>query len=166
MVNKEIKLESISEYFKWEITLDLDFALDSKGNLVKDSNELTKEFKIEYLDDIPQNYTRVYLYGVFEVIKDCIRSNKKFIKFNEEPIRVMIKTTDDWSPNFDNNKVKLSYLGLIAKNTYRVCIWGADDCGMEYDTPNKNDAKTMFEKLKQQGIVTKKELEKLKFNFC
>ncbi len=50
-------------------------------------------------------------------------------------------TPDDWYPNYEGDLVKVR-LGIYipdccAKNKgkkfHRVCVWGADDCGMEKD---------------------------------
>jgi hypothetical protein len=49
---------------------------DHKGELVKDSNKLTNNYELKYLDHIPKTFARVYLYGVWEVIRDCIKMNK------------------------------------------------------------------------------------------
>jgi len=48
------------------------------------------------------------------------------------------KTTDDWCPNFKDDLVsvtlfKHSQWPASPTDIDRVCVWGNDDCGMEYD---------------------------------
>ena len=51
----------------------------------------------------------------------------------------MVTVTDDWHPNYEGNKVKLSiFLSYMNKPDFhtcfvRMCVWGADDDGMEID---------------------------------
>jgi hypothetical protein len=72
-----------------------------------------------------------------------------------------LPTTDDWYPNFERNTVECSLLKL-RDGMFRVCIWGADDTGMERDFESQMDAKAMFKALpnpvtrdwlKAQGFV-------------
>lgn len=56
-------------------------------------------------------------------------------------IRWIISTTDDWYPCFEGNKVQVSVHELVCGrnedgfiiDNIRICVWGADDCGMELD---------------------------------
>ena len=55
-----------------------------------------------------------------------------------------VKTTDDWYPNYPDNEVEVSIMSLVSckediehPTTYRICVWGADDCGMEFDVETK-----------------------------
>lgn len=47
----------------------------------------------------------------------------------------MVKTEEDWHPNFQNNMLRLRLYRLNNNKGFRVCIWGADDTGMEKDFP-------------------------------
>ena len=47
---------------------------------------------------------------------------------------------------------------------YRVCIWGADDFGMERDFEVYLEAKEIFNTLANKEIITISELKKLEFN--
>lgn len=71
-------------------------------------------------------------------------------------------TTDEWYPNFDGNKVELSKIPML-DGTYRVCVWGKDDFGMEYDTTELQKALDMFNHLKTQTDITTQMLTKLGF---
>jgi hypothetical protein len=65
----------------------------------------------------------------------------------------MIKTTifkatnSDWIPSFKvsnggkfvSSLVRISMMLLHDGKTYRICAWGADDFGMEYDSENITD---------------------------
>jgi hypothetical protein len=80
----------------------------------------------------------------------------------------MIKTPDDWSPNYPNNEVELKVYMLRRKPlTYRVAVWGMDDTGMDKDfiCPNPKDAIKLYEKIKKKGSVSKAELLELGVNY-
>ena len=61
---------------------------------------------------------------------------------NQQRIEKMIGVTDDWYPCFDGNKVKLSlfiqYLDKLNYHFVRICVWGADDFGLEMDYDDAN----------------------------
>lgn len=42
-------------------------------------------------------------------------------------------TSDDWAPNFPRNTVRIAVMLWSSLTLVRVCIWGADDVGMEKD---------------------------------
>lgn len=56
----------------------------------------------------------------------------------------MITVTDDWCPNYPENKVKLSiFLSYMNQPDFhvqfvRICVWGADDTGMQLDYTGLN----------------------------
>jgi len=54
---------------------------------------------------------------------------------NQMRIDKMITVTDDWYPCFENNTVQLSmFISYLDKHTFvRICVWGADDFGLEKD---------------------------------
>ena len=67
-----------------------------------------------------------------------------------EKVTIFKETTDDWHPSFFLNDwykgtklVRASFLGL-ADGSWRVCVWGADDCGMEKDSESKEVAWNAF----------------------
>lgn len=82
-------------------------------------------------------------------------------------LHVMKKTQDDWHPNFEGNKVRvrLIWLGPDYEN-YRVCVWGADDFGMEkdfIDGDNYVTALSTFQLLCMKEYVNIADLKKLGF---
>ena len=66
---------------------------------------------------------------------------------------VFIKASDNWYPNYPNDEVELSFLKLTSGD-YRVCVWGADDCGMEKDMSCMTEASNLFHKLKTRATVS------------
>ena len=80
-----------------------------------------------------------------------------------EPIDIMKPTTDDWYSNYPNNMIKLTYIGRLTDNMFRVAVWGNDDFGVEYDVEQEQEALKMFEKLKNEPVLTKQALYDLKF---
>ena len=92
--------------------------------------------------------------------------------FNKKQLEVFkrrnakVKTTDDWYPNFPNSEVEISLMKLMdGKSTYRLCVWGADDCGMEIDveTTNPDNLIREYESLISSPPITKKHLTSLGF---
>ncbi len=77
--------------------------------------------------------------------------------------KVMKDTDDDWYPNFENEQVELRYLGELSDGTFRVAVWGADDCGMERDFILESDAIAMFDTLNSYEKINQSDLEKLDF---
>lgn len=71
-------------------------------------------------------------------------------------------TTDDWCPNFHDTLVEVSFHVSIGPGGYdgcsRVCVWGADDIGMELDG---DDAEETFLKIIQLDDLTFDNLKEL-----
>jgi len=86
-------------------------------------------------------------------------------------------THDNWCPAWQlsksdarfttQNLVQVSVLEFHDRSGYRVCVWGADDDGMEKDfKPGKNQrlaALRLFNKLLRQPYVDKSFLRSLEF---
>lgn len=88
------------------------------------------------------------------------------------------KTNDDWHPNFDGDLVAVSLI-LHRKNSreyklygstclFRVCVWGADDFGMEKDFFGEEkdcveQAKELYAILEKKDIIYIADLKKLGF---
>ena len=77
------------------------------------------------------------------------------------------ETTDDWCPNYNTGHrelVRVSHLQLI-DGTWRVCVWGEDDCGMEIDLPETDFAKSkeIFDTIVAWDDVTMGKLKRLGF---
>jgi len=75
-----------------------------------------------------------------------------------------IFTVDDWHPNYNTSgepsqdgemvKVSLIHMGRYSKKTkqmeftgWRVCVWGADDCGMELDLETRQQGEMWFKRI-------------------
>lgn len=61
-------------------------------------------------------------------------------------IEKFIKVNDDWYPNFKNDTVRvaLMYQKYSNYDFVRICVWGADDFGLEMDfegTSQENELK-------------------------
>lgn len=69
---------------------------------------------------------------------------------------VYVSTDDDWCPSYimnmthspDKMMVIVSFFELHDPDDktpmYRVCVWGADDLGMEFDTHDRTFAESYF----------------------
>jgi hypothetical protein len=73
---------------------------------------------------------------------------KKINKNHENRVTIMVKVTDQWFPNFPNSMVEVSAMILHDGLTVRVCVWGADDHGMERDVlcSSGGEARRLFRK--------------------
>ena len=76
------------------------------------------------------------------------------------------RTNDDWCPSYDNNLVEVTFTQTgpapqDGKGEWRVCIWGADDFGMEKDFPNSKriDALLLFYRIVEWKFVDIDELK-------
>jgi hypothetical protein len=75
-------------------------------------------------------------------------------------------TNDDWCGNYENNQVKLMYIGKLSDGTFRVAVWGNDDLGIEKDFKDESDAKSVFNILKERPIINKQDLFDLQFIYA
>jgi hypothetical protein len=94
--------------------------------------------------------------------------------------RCFKKTEDDWAPSFglaglgawafnrvDTQLVEVSlYPPYGGTGLSRVCVWGADDFGMERDFSEATDAQRIFLHLIQMSFVNQADLLKLNFVRC
>jgi hypothetical protein len=87
-----------------------------------------------------------------------------------KPVSVFKLTQDDWYPpyNLDGDQVvRVSFLGNISNPdeypTYRVCVWGRDDFGKEYDSDNETEVWCLFLQVIGMEFVDCDELTKLGF---
>lgn len=88
-------------------------------------------------------------------------------------IIVFKETQDQWYCSFKTLKpdlmlVQVSLLELRIDDfnhfSYRVCVWGNDDVGMELDFELEGDAKAMFYTVISLKYVNVSDLKKLGFN--
>lgn len=85
---------------------------------------------------------------------------------------VMKETSDNWYPSFELHGwkdgkvnvmlVEVSLLGL-SDGRFRVCVWGADDFGMEIDVDDNLKAHNIFMRVIGMKVVKKSDLEKMEF---
>lgn len=94
---------------------------------------------------------------------------------NPDRIEKMMRTSDDWHPNFPGEYVRVNFIKLRPGcagqflGGYRVCVWGDDDEGMEKDflvehmpwKKAKREAYTLYHSLKEP--ITKQGLKALGF---
>lgn len=78
----------------------------------------------------------------------------------------MVETTDQWYPNYEGNKVKVSLVPLLNHDTgeaqeWRVCVWGNDDFGMEIDVATFAEADAIYDGIK--APITQSALSRLGF---
>lgn len=69
-------------------------------------------------------------------------------------------TTDDWYPNWPGDMVYIRMCPL-SNGLFRVCVWGADDTGMEIDVKSKEEAQAIYNSL--PPIISKKDLKERGF---
>lgn len=81
-------------------------------------------------------------------------------------IEVFKETTDDWFPSYKVYDRKLVTVSLTqtgpdpnaGNGEWRVCVWGADDCGMERDYTDLSQAREMFYQVIEWEYVNMSEL--------
>lgn len=97
-------------------------------------------------------------------------------------VSVFKTTTDDWYGSYTLSEfhngikkqmlVEVSFLSNIAvyDNTtpaiWITCVWGDDDCGMEFISSNEMECWTMFLRVIRMDNVNKDELKDLGFIYC
>jgi hypothetical protein len=77
-------------------------------------------------------------------------------------IDIFKNTSDDFAPNFDNDTVQLSFIPIV-DGSYRVAVWGNDDCGFERNFKSKKNAFKLFEELKSVDDITYQLLKRMGF---
>lgn len=72
-------------------------------------------------------------------------------------------TTEDWHPSFYigiDKVLRVTFHGKLTNyndekaDIYRVSVWGADDCGMEYDCATDHEAWLKFQCVLMLNDVT------------
>jgi len=89
-----------------------------------------------------------------------IELTKAFLKDYKEKQTCFVPTEEDWYPT-ENGQLRVSYIPLT-DGMFRVCVWGADDFGMEKDMKDKGEARLLYRKIIKKPIK-RKDLEKLGF---
>jgi hypothetical protein len=72
-------------------------------------------------------------------------------------------TNDDWYPNYEDNRVKLIYIGKLTDGKFRVACWGNDDFGIDRDFELEQDAINMFNRLEKYPLINHRDLYDLGF---
>lgn len=54
------------------------------------------------------------------------------------------RVVESWYPNFPGDMVRVS-LGRLSNGDWRCCVWGADDTGMEFDSPDRSECLWRYE---------------------
>jgi hypothetical protein len=86
-------------------------------------------------------------------------------------VEVFKRTQDDWYGNYRvvgdqrvSDLVEVSFLSLEPGQTsWRVCVWGNDDCGMELDFEKETEAWNMFLQVIGPSYVNRNSLIALGF---
>ncbi len=82
-------------------------------------------------------------------------------------VYVFKSTTDDWHPSFELKDgamlVQVSFSKWDDGDGFHVSVWGDDDCGMELDTENENQAFNIFLQVIGMEFVNMKPLRDLGF---
>ena len=80
------------------------------------------------------------------------------------------ETTANWAPSYrlssagcENIMLVLCAFFPLGEKRWRVCAWGNDDTGMEYDTNDKGHAKVVWEAVLKLEDVTPNALKALGF---
>ena len=83
---------------------------------------------------------------------------------NKQIVEVFKKTSDNWCPNYPGDTVQVSYLGkLLDTEEYRVCAWGNDDLGMEFDHTSESVVWQKFIEVISLEDVTISKLKEMEF---
>jgi len=84
-------------------------------------------------------------------------------------ISVFCETQDEWYGNYKirgdarvSDLVQVSYLPL-SDGTYRCCVWGNDDMGLEFDHANQEYVWEIFVQVISQQYVNQAPLRALGF---
>ena len=88
-------------------------------------------------------------------------------------IEVFKFTNDDWCGSYQMNgwhmgnkdqmMVDVTFNGMIGDGIWRTCVWGNDDCGMEYDCDNEAECWAKFLEVLAMDFVDMKELTNIGF---
>ena len=90
-------------------------------------------------------------------------SNIPLEEWKKEKGYILKPTTDNWCPNYNNKTVAVSPVLNISDGSFRVCVWGADDMGMERDLKTFAGAQRIKKKVWKLKVITVKKLKKLGF---
>jgi hypothetical protein len=92
-------------------------------------------------------------------------------------IEVLKPTNDDWCGSHivqdwpsstgpgtvEQMFVSVVFNGMVGDGTWRTCVWGTDDCGMEYDCDNQLECWNKFVQVIGMDYVDMEELTNIGF---
>jgi hypothetical protein len=90
-------------------------------------------------------------------------------------IEVFKATEEDWYPSYDLGVEKMKLLRVAFMplrawkdnpEQWRVCVWGADDFGMEKDFIHKDEAHRAFTYIIELDLITVDELKSIGFVYA
>jgi len=83
----------------------------------------------------------------------------------KKDIKKKVITSDNFFPCYEGNKVEVTFIReKLTNDMFRVCVWGADDFGLEFDNKSIEKCKAVFEKIKDG--ITIENLKGLGFNIA
>lgn len=74
-------------------------------------------------------------------VEELVPSTKRGGKSHRPFIRSVIES---WYPNYPGDMVKVR-LSLLSDGNWRCSVWGADDTGMEFDSPDRAECLWRYE---------------------
>ena len=92
-----------------------------------------------------------------------------------KPNSIMYKPTyEDWSgtkkspdPRDQFGLVRVTLIGhTLADGMYRVCLWGTDDLGMEFDTKDQERQVEVFSELALEPLISFQKLLDMGFKYA
>lgn len=65
------------------------------------------------------------------------------------------KTDDNWYPNYNQDEVRVRYMGQLSDGTFRIICEGADDESLEFDFKSEIEAQVEFNYLSGLLVINK-----------
>jgi hypothetical protein len=114
------------------------FAVQDMAGDAADHPIITELPTKEQIED--PSWGRDYAAGYEEGLKRAPLTPQNIRTLNPSRLaEFYVATTDDWAPNWQGNTVRVSVY-LLTTGDIRLCVWGADDMGMERDETLPSDA--------------------------
>lgn len=100
------------------------------------------------------------------MIERCLFKQNKFIRTREDWYSSFTPNQRCPNPDYHNplpyRALRVSMMQLLGDTTWRVCVWGSDDMGMEIDVKTSKTAQKLFNAI--QDFTTKEDLARMKFH--
>jgi len=92
-------------------------------------------------------------------------------------VEVLKPTNDNWCGSYivkdwpnptgpgtvEQMFVSVVFNGMISDGTWRTCVWGTDDCGLEYDCDTETECWNKFKQVLAMDYVDMEELTNIGF---